>query len=396
MSLPEATLFKNDIRDTVISHLACGSRRFQDIVRSCRGIYPTAVWSAVEEMQLQELIDTQSVNTRSRRYYESALDTIGNNPVLASWYFTQESCRYIAERSSRWNESKLAFLGTPRLYEWFRKHHIGKTRLFLETDTTVLNLLAPESTVKDTLVQYNFENDIPTDLIHTQDVVFIDPPWYLEDYFKCFVRASQLAPRGHIVLPLLLNFTRPPAGDERQLLLDFLRQYSSGLEWDMEAIDYEIPSFEARQLQAAGINSLGSWRIADLVIANLTRDILPEEIPVTTAKRAVTWEEVTVAGTRFFINVNQTSNEEDALLSLPQGEEAILTSPSRRNPVLRRLNVFTSHGHGLSTANPTQLRTVLEQIASETQAGKTINDVLAEVKTDTTTKMLIRRILNLY
>ena len=146
----------------------------------------------------------------------------------------------------------MAFLGTPRLYEWFRSHNLGKERLLLDLDQVVLEKLAPSAGQKNEVLHYDVAKSLPNEYHGMFDYVFFDPPWYPKDYLLWLSKASLLAPGGNVVFSLFPELTRPDARNERQSILEFVRNHTKDLTLISAFLEYEVPSYELAQLTAAG------------------------------------------------------------------------------------------------------------------------------------------------
>jgi hypothetical protein len=373
-----------------------GPQSLESIIRACEGAYPTVVDKCLEELgSTVTLVSTQTYklseasNTQSNEI--SSLSTIEGNPVLCSWYFTSETCKRIAELHD-WSNSKIAFLGTPRLFEWFCRHDLGKERLLLDLDSVVLKTLSrwiePHSNI---LFEYDVANDIPRMFKGSYDYVFFDSPWYYNDYLVWFSRASSLSPNGFIVFVLFPQLTRPTAQDERVQITDRLSQAAKSLMHLGAFVDYDIPTFERAQLEAAGLTSLSSWKVADLVIAEQTQEIRWKEQPASLPSDV--WEEVDIGSLRVFVNLSKLPYDDPRLLFPIDESRPILSSPSRRNRGRAKANVLTSRGHGLITSRPQQLLHLLYEVKNASDRGQSPNEFIRTQDLDISTRKLFEEIL---
>jgi hypothetical protein len=311
----------------------------------------------------------------------SILDSIEGNPVLCSWYFTAATCRRI-EKLRDWSTLRLAFLGTPRLYDWFRTHDLGEKRLLLELDQLVVDKLSPLSKQRDSVLLYDVADAIPQEYQGQFDYVFFDPPWYPDDYLIWLSRASLLAPCGHVLFSLFPRLTRPTADPERELILDAVRRYVSDSTLLTSFLDYDVPTYESAQLKAGGIQAIQSWRVADLVMIKLKSEWTLDSSRESSGSSE--WVEVDVGFVRFFVSLSIQPADDGQLLSVLPGGSRLLPSPSRRERSRKEANVLTSRGHGLATSRPEELIALLTVLSrhyrDETSMRVTLNELVTDMK----------------
>lgn len=203
MSIDDTTAFVRDLRSRVRAALADGPRSFIDIVRRCDGAYPTLVAEILRDKDFKSRkhdplieLDTEGVLPS-----ESVLAQLEGNPTLCSWYFTDETCARVAQMRT-WINKRLAFLGAPRLFEWFVRQGVSRECVLFDADVRLLDFLRQTNEYSASqLVSYDVW-DGPIKHDSRFDCVFFDPPWYPEAYPQWLARACELAPTGTIVFAL--------------------------------------------------------------------------------------------------------------------------------------------------------------------------------------------------
>ncbi len=380
--------------DAQIRDLVAGGSpaSFSELVRGCKGAFPSVVARALSNL-LGEMRWTTIPALGALRQKEdsSRLSGLEGNPVLSSWYFSSDTCAKIAELRD-WSGARIAFLGTPRLYEWFANRHLGTSRALFEVDTTVLQALADMAgDTGDVHVTYDARDEIPDPYVGEFDIVFFDPPWYPEYYATWLARAHHLAPAGTFIFSLFPVLTRPGATAERNAVMHPLLEAGVKL-WTLSAFaDYAVPSFERAELQAAGIAGIDSWKTADIVVAELSdlTDIATfKAIPL----EGTPWVEVNLGAIRFFVDVNQHPHDH-RLVFLPAGWTRVLTSPSRRDPQRSQANVLTSRGHGFMTSDPCRLVARLKETSAAAMQGDNLRRALASADIDRESRQLLDSII---
>jgi hypothetical protein len=141
-------------------------------------------------------------------------------------------------------------------------------------------------------------------------------------------------------------------------------------------VDYTVPTFEEAHLESLNLGCLGAWKVADLLIARLCdRELADAVLPATgTDVEISSWVEIDIGSMRLFVNT-AVAQQGAGLLSLP-ASGGLLRSPSRRDPENATINVLTSRGHGLRTAEPARLLERLQEIAAATRGGKLASQVV--------------------
>jgi hypothetical protein len=340
---------------------------FFDIVRSCKGAYPTVVRDALSHLGLEvkhgtlESYRLLPSSSGLRTAWRSLLDEIEGNPVLSSWYFTPDTCERIGALRS-WSGLRLAFLGTPRLFEWFATHNLGKQRILFDLDEQVLRALEKVVRNTDRVVHYDANHEIPEEFCREFDYVFFDPPWYPRDYAVWFQRAVSLSSTGQMVFSLFQDMLRPSAAAERRNLFHDLIEPASSQTILSSFLQYEIPTFENAELRAAGFTVLLPWKTADLAIIKTVKPKQCEH-PQDVGLEGERWTEIDIGKVRVFVSQNHVPEHQHSLLAQPS-TGLVLSSPSRRNPARQMVNILTSRGHGLITSRPNEFVTLLKLIAT--------------------------------
>jgi hypothetical protein len=385
-----------EVRSRIVRSVAERPRAFVDIVRECEGTFPSIVRQCLSDFG-PDIVATPSPayslpeGVAPPEHEPSGVSAIEGNPVLCSWYFTHKTCERIAKLRD-WSSSRVAFLGTPRLFEWFRCRGLGKERLLLDLDTVVLEHLKESAGAgPDVLAEYDVADEVPEEFRGSYDCVFFDPPWYPDPYAVWLSRSLSLAPGGAAFFSLFPELTRPSAAEERGRIIETVAGVSRAVTLISSFIDYEVPSFEGEQLKAAGLGDLGPWKVADLLFAELREGAPP---PCPAPARARAWEEVDIGTLRMFVAHDGAADDPSGrLLSTLEDGSTLLASPSRRNPGRQAANVLTSRGHGLFTPRPRKLIEVLRRLAEAQSLARPPGEEIEAVGADESSKALLHEML---
>lgn len=354
-------------------------RTFDEIVKKCYGAYPILVKQVMDEMKIhsrlvplyltqeEEIPYTENAEVDSRKS-ELVTYTLENNPILSNWYFSWQSCKKIS-LIDHWSGKNILFLGTPRLFEYFLISKCAGHLTLIDLDRNVTNSLAH----KYIHAGQNSHIDIQTDDINfledqriKYDVIFLDPPWYLESYFIWITKASKLiAPTGTIIMSMFPSLVRPTAAEERKELFRFCRKFSASVLSIPEYLEYDIPTFEQRELKHADVDLRSNWKISDLLILQGVSPAEPYNI-IDISDEYRGWFEFNLFGFRWFIHMKKSDAVHEnvqPLISLV-GQSAYLDSPSRRNPQLKAANLRSSRGHGLFVSDPGRFLKIVNDLKS--------------------------------
>lgn len=391
--------YRQRVMRCLIDELTDGPKSLNRLVQACRGAFPTVVLECLHELRsgiIPTFTSAWSLAScaSDRPLHYSPLARVEGNPILSSWYFTDRTCQALGELRD-WHGLRIAFLGTPKLYEWFRRHDLGAERVLLDLDDVVLRCLAQSDPPEhDALHCYDVADGIPPTLNQKYDCVFFDPPWYSDQYEIWLYRAFQLVSSGFVYFSLFPDLTRPSAAAEREELLARVRSSARSSWLCSSFLSYEVPSYERQQLRHAGLSDITSWRSGDLVVAEIsTNTHFGEPLSITSSLR---WIEIDIGSVRIFVNPKTAPDRSDhSLLSLPPGSSAVLPSPGRRHWLEDGINVLTSRGHGMITYRPMELISMLRELASSMHDGQASDGIPPSfgARLDPTALMLLHEIV---
>lgn len=390
--------YNSKVENCIKRCLSNGAQQLVDIIRECKGAYPTVVLECLNNLNpiiTKTLTKTFALPLAHRNEFleQSSLEFMEGNPILSSWYFTDETCEHLAKLRD-WSNLKIVFLGTPKLYKWFHNNKLGQKRLLLDLDNTIINKLSILSNgFSDSIILYDVATDIPQGFLGKFDCVFFDPPWYTNEYLLWLYRASLLAPGGFLFFSLFPELTRPTGEQERGFIMDKLAKCTELVILLSSFLNYDIPSFEKAQLEACGIKDIKTWKQADLIICEVKSHIQDFETQnvLSTYKD---WKEIDINSLRIFVNVAKFPCNEPKLLFSPENSSNILSSPSRRNPLLQSINVLTSRGHGMISGRPEELVIVLEKLKFNVEQGQSVKVAIQNLSTDKNTSLWLSKIID--
>lgn len=343
---------------------------FEELCKKCQGLYPSQVRDIIKDMNIyntlvplytteQSVLPYECINKSFYDEREIVTASLQNNPILSSWYFSWDTCYKIAQLDV-WKGKKILFLGTPRLFEYFIIRRFGDELVLVDLDTTVINALSKKyasltQNAKILCYQADINNFNITEFRKncsvSYDYIFFDPPWYPTNYLNWLSTALQLlSETGKIVFSLFPVLLRPTAIKERKEILDQCRRVAANAFICSGMLEYDIPSFERKELEVEGLMLRSNWKTSDMVILSGITCLNYVDYNIKSEPYAV-WHEFMWLGCRWFLDTSRSFFTASQLVSAPQ-QKLFLKNPSRRNVQLLEVNLLSSKGHGLRISDP--------------------------------------------
>ncbi len=386
--------YYNRLKERIDHILSDGNFSFQELIKKCKGAYPTEIVSVLNAQcyrtEIKEITMYGNILEKDREKYVT--QRIDNNPVLCSWYFSLETCHRIF-KLYEWKEKNLLFLGMPRLFEYFG----------LKAADTELTLVDLDSYVTDSLRRHFGDrgNIICSDINNLQykfekkfDYIFLDPPWYVEYYDKWIEVAYNLVDKsnGMIIFPLFQELTRPSAEIQREEILTNLKKCSQNL-IITDFVEYDIPTFEKCELENSDILLDSPWKRADLIMLKH----MGRYQPMSVLKKPQTdsgWTEIDIVKMRLFIknNCNRNIDRDTFTIRRLSENKNYLENPSRRNQERQLANILTSRGHGYIVDSTEKFIEFLYRLKTEEKKGRRIKDILDSKALNSESKKILMEI----
>lgn len=353
---------------------------FEELCKKCQGLYPSQVRDIIKDMNIyntlvplytteQSVLPYECIDESFYDEREIVTASLQNNPILSSWYFSWDTCYKIAQLDI-WKGKKILFLGTPRLLEYFISRRFGDELVLVDLDKTVINALSKKyaSLTKNVNALF-YQADINNfDIVefrksHSEsyDCVFFDPPWYPANYLNWLSTALQLlSENGKVVFSLFPVLLRPTAVKERKEIMDRCRRVAANSFICSGMLEYDIPSFERKELEVEGLILRSNWKTSDMVIlSGITCHNLMDTNIIN--EPYIVWHEFMWLGCRWFLDTSRSFPTVSQLISAPQ-QKLYLKNPSKRNVQLLEVNLLSSKGHGLRVSDPTFFLSIVQSL----------------------------------
>lgn len=342
------------------------SRNFDALLSNMWGIYPTDLMEILEVLVKEGSIKQQNglfsltekkdlvanCNTeQAKQNFQKILAELHDPHSLDyEWWFTLDTLEYVCQRMQDMIDlrlAKLCFLGSPLVGAFCHCMQVGNEICIVDISAPTLRAIEVGSInfgAELHLVHHDLQHPLPKVLLHNFDLVFLDPPWYV-DYYQLFIsRAVELIDNGLICVALFPLLTRPRAIEERYEI--FERIVDMGLipvSLETEVLGYKTPFFEEISLTQKGIKLRDNWRKGDLLIlttSNLTKPFITGDYQI----EMENWREVVIGRNKVKIKINNSKEYEMPSIEPLYSDSEILKSVSRRAPERKDIGLWTS-GH---------------------------------------------------
>jgi hypothetical protein len=360
----------------VMRSLERSSQTFRQLLESCHSLFPDQLLTLLQEMKESHLVRHEgeeytldpSVPNYWRKIHTdwqenldkayTSLSTIMGRIHLPhcldyEWWFTHGGREKIAELLLLNNllpaPETVAFVGSP-LFGAFTAALLPESKIYIldKSSATLEAIKGDVAHERVHLVHYDAEQPLPQELIGIADMVFFDPPWYV-DYYDLFLRRSMQLSFGRyatvafVLFPLL---TRPVSLQERKRVFEIAMAYGLSLvAMESHVAHYYTPQFEQESLTNKGIDAK-NWRRGDLAIFISDGTRLPENIALRVEEGQ--WLELIVGKIKVKVRVKDESPDTyiaPELLDFADGNVALPTV-SRRDPIRSEIDLWTSTQRG--------------------------------------------------
>lgn len=347
--------FEEKAKDVCL-HAFERSDSLRSALQSCHGLFPTfavAQFLSLDRHRTEQWIEQakSEVQTETVRDFEPAPSF-----VLSTWSFYSEDLETICSKLVA-PTRRTCLLGVPSLARFLVGSDKSRPHVLVDLRTR-----STDSSDSVTCLTQDINTLDGGEFPEAFDTCVIDPPWYLENYFKWIELAGEYCREGGTVaFALLGRMTRPSAESDREQILGYCRERGLSLEILENFVLYDTPPFESHMLLRAGIPPV-PWKRADLVIAT-RNNWKASERSIPPVKAVPPLGRVSVSGVQVEIIFDRYDTKSENLVVEPPSGYWMET-PSRRVQGLNSCNVFTSNGAKFISPRPIDLYAALRSVES--------------------------------
>lgn len=366
---------KEELKSKIIYQIRKGKNTFKELVKNLYGLYPTELEKLIHEL-LQEsiikvennqfiLISPRDQNLDLKEIKSGIIQKINTefsnlfknypvpHPLDYDWRWSLYTLNKIFNEILNNHtvfKRKLLFLGAPTAGIFFalanREFEFEMDLRVVDKNKDIINFINKKLNGVLEGIHYDLQYELPQQIIEDKrDIIIIDSPWYV-DYYKIFIsRSTNLISEndGFVYTALFPLYTRPQAIYERMEILElFVKAGYSPISIVPSFLEYEIPYFEKRALEASGIELKENWRFGDLAIFKSTSFLRPLIIGDYIIDNEA-WKEFTFKRKRISIRVNPLVKSYIKPEVIPIfGKSSTLPSVSRRHSYRKFVDLWTS------------------------------------------------------
>ena len=278
--------FKKFIDELVLEAYEGGIERFDNILTSLPGVYPSKVMDSLKRLvsnrnlprrilsnaiKKTSICNQKSLEIDSVSSYHNKLKRLSlpiPHPLDYDWRFADRAINFLLEKCLELTDpsDKVILLGTPSILSKAMKKRFPRKIMLFEKGQAITDTLmrvAPKNCV--------FQCDLTTDLLPnlSAKAIVCDSPWYLE-YIESFLwSAAQFCTiNGYLLFSMPPAGTRPKVRQEWAIILEWANKLGFKLiNILFDVLPYVSPPFEQNALRAEGlINIPAEWRSSNLAL----------------------------------------------------------------------------------------------------------------------------------
>lgn len=360
--------FADQVDSWVHEAVRSGVRQFDELLRWLPGVYPVDAAASVRRLRLDGRLRAENASrllagtARPNRIAERRPSLPAPHPLDSDWRFTPRTSATLLREARIAGKpgDAVVCLGTPSVYQEALQQGEDRRAALVDANAAVIGYFSQLGRWPRVWRADLLSDPIPP---LRSSAVVADPPWYWDEMAAFLWAASQTCTLGgHVFMPMPPKGTRPGVAAEVGRLMELARAMGFYVtRFEDGAVQYDSPPFERNALQAAGIRLVSyDWRRADLcVLRLLSPNTLPRPAAVRSSGR---WAEEELLGTRVRLRRKAVGPFADpTLASLVTGD--VLPSVSRRHPMRRAVDVWTTGNRVFSCTGTSVLRTIIRALA---------------------------------
>lgn len=370
---------RDHIQAHILTVLASGPKSLIELALHCRGVFPAALKSIIDDMENAGAIRRDGSNLTAGSI-APLLGELPNNRLTPEglaqipephqanyeWRFTPTTAQQLFKKATVAlpRQARLCYLGTPTVYLAAMTAYPHYEHLLIDTAVPIIEFARKLAGAQ--VLAHDLAEGLPP-VNGGFHAVFMDPPWYPEHY-PAFIKAAShlLIPGGNAYMSLFPLFVRPSAPGERARIV----QQAAGanlalLGLEAASLTYSTPPFEEATLSLCDLHGYDEWRTADLLVFTKIDHNTPSPAPP--APRL--WKEWTIGTHVIKIRQREHYASTQLLEQLPGG--SVLPTVSRTHPELDDVDVWTSRNRVFRTSNAKLISRAITLLQTNTRREET-------------------------
>ncbi len=386
---------------------------FLEIVCRAEGAYPTDVLKTLDSLVSRKRLEKhrELYGLVGQKYGEGKgydrpiqlgenfplnalnVSSVFSNPHPADydWRYTSKAKDELVKRLEPHIQcgAKVALFGAPTLL--LSLHKLGMLATLFDVSSSTLADLEAAGITAGRMVCHDLFDRLP-EFSRKFDVVVADPPWYVQFDEAFILRSSEiLKQHGTLMLSVLPWLTRPSAIKDRSDIIAFAIKAGFCLgEVVPGAVSYQTPKFEQIALSMQGVHC-GNWRVGDLFVFRKVAETTLPNVPC--PKDEPTWDEYRFGDIKVKLRRRVRTESGRLVVQSVSEEGPYLRTVSRRSPLRRKIDLWTSDNVAYSVSRPDIVRASLNMLQSG-KDPKVVVEAVGSSLSPSEKSMLLKLLMN--
>ena len=345
--------YESRLRSRIQEILTTGCASLTELCQRAGGAFPTDVLRLAgrssEGLPLNGPVDSTHLTPDS-----APIGAPEPHPIDFEWRFTAAAADALAEEIAAYS-GRIACFGTPGVF--WRLALRGREVVLYDRNPRIRRCIEPYLNGTPAHIE-TVDLDATCPVSASNDIVLMDPPWYLDHYEVWIAHASRIVRSGGLVVSTLFPpLLRPDACDQRRVVKEKLLEL--GAIERSTPILYSTPVFEQTVLEDAGLGRLGNWRMGEVLWVSVGSAPVKRTPPIGSV--GPRWERFQLGLQVIAVRSDSADFGAVQLRPVGQAKSYSLGTVSSRAPHRSEINVWTSRNFA---ASATGIRRVIEFLHS--------------------------------
>lgn len=328
----------------------------------------------VSQYPVGKMINVDYIDA-GNRYNIAINNMIHEHPLQYQYWFTGLTCEtllHVVVDLLYIKEPYMAFLGAPFLALYFNLVFPEWHLLIVDISQNVFNNIKDLVNDNVQFVNADMRYDTMQEELGYYDVVFIDPPFYV-DYYAGFLKwATSMQKDDGLLFAVMFGSNIKENNIERKQITDLIAKDYTLIKTYNDILEYYVPRFEIKTYKELNLDSnISDWRHNTLGIFCKCKSNTNVE---SFYPKDYEWVEYIFGKKRIMVRKNAVDNTNIFIFRPLYNESNILKSVSRRNIDREKICLWTSDNEVYIASNSALevIHTVLAEISMNGMLKKEI------------------------